>query len=83
MSRKFAYQEELKIMITEVYRNGGDTDKEWTERYEGLKEVLPMELLGNMMESLIGLGHTVSDAARITKQYVSESYENNKNIKLN
>ena len=77
MPRNYPYHEEIKILMSEVYRTGDMTDFEWTFLYEKLKEKTPLEQMGNLMEAQISLGYTLEESAKVIKQMLVESKKRN------
>ena len=62
--RKFDYQEEIKVLMSEVFRDGDLTDSEWTEKYEALKHKTPLFQMGNLMRVLVDQKEFSIDEAR-------------------
>lgn len=73
MARKYPYHEQIKILMSEVFRNGDETDDQWTERYELLKQKTPLEKMGEMMEMVCEMGYTLEEASRTVKQLLVEA----------
>lgn len=77
MGRDYSYQEEIKILMSEVFRNGDETDAEWTARYELLKQRTPLEKMGQMMALVQQMGYSLEEAAKMVKQLLAEAKRKN------
>ena len=67
MVRKYPFQEEIKILMAEVFRDGDLTDAEWTYKYEQLKLHTPLEEMGSLMLYMTDLGYHIEHAKGIIK----------------
>lgn len=67
MVRKYAYQEEIKILLSEVFRDGDLDDREWTIKYELLKQKTPLEEVSQLIEIMIDKGYSLEQACKSVK----------------
>jgi hypothetical protein len=72
MVRNYAYHEEIKILMAEVFRNGDETDTEWTAKYESLKENAPLEKMGELIGFILEMEYTLTEAVAVVKQLLIE-----------
>ena len=72
MVRNYPYHEEIKILMAEVFRNGNETDIEWTEKYESLKQQAPLEKMGELMVFIMEMDYTLLEAVVVIKQLLIE-----------
>ena len=77
MARNYPYHEEIKIMMSEVYRTGDMTDAEWTYKYERLKEKTPLEQMGNFIDAQMALGYSLEESRNVVKRMLVESKKRN------
>lgn len=70
--RKFPYQEEVKIISSEVFRDGDMTDDEWTACYEFMKETGGVVETAFELERQVKLGYKLAEASRIIKLQLQE-----------
>jgi hypothetical protein len=66
--RKFEFQEEIKIIVSEVFRDGDITDEQWTNQYEGIKKVINVNDLSDFISIHVHtLGITLKEAVKALK----------------
>ena len=55
--------------MSDVFREGDETDSEWTSKYEKLKTVTPLEDIGELMSILVcQWNYSTKEAAQSVKQ---------------
>lgn len=50
--------------MSEIFREGNETDADWTYRYEILKTQTPVEIMGRLMRTLVETHNYSIDHAR-------------------
>ena len=72
--RKFAYQEEVKILVSELLRGGDFTDEEWAIRYEQLKNLpeVDIESFGNSIKMMVDNHFTIEEAVNVLRNTMQE-----------
>jgi len=68
MNRRFTSQEEIKVLMSEVFRTGDLTDEQWTAKYELLKQKSPLEEMGQFMEIMIDKGYSLDESRNVVKE---------------
>jgi hypothetical protein len=58
--------------MSEVFRNGNETDIEWTAKYESLKQQAPLEKMGELMVFIMEMDYTLLEAVAVIKQLLIE-----------
>lgn len=79
MQRAFLYQEEIKILMSELFRTGDLTDDEWTYKYELLKEQSPLEDMGELVQIYVDNGYSVEQGIEVVREMFQKSIDKSKN----
>lgn len=72
MVRDYAFHQEIKILMSEVFRTGDMTDEDWIYKYEILKQQTPLEDLGKLIQYQVNNGFTLEEAVRTVKNIIIE-----------
>lgn len=63
--------------MSEVFRDGDETDSQWTARYELIKQKTPLEKMAQLMVSVQEMGYSLEEARKTVKQLLVDAKKKN------